>query len=57
MKNLKIKANQREFIFQLKEINSEKINQICGVSSGKNNYEKINKNEKNKNKFGKLDLS
>ena len=51
MKNLKIKINQREFIFQSKEINSEKINQIYNISSDKNNYERINKNEKIKKKL------
>ena len=54
MNNMKIKNNQRELIYQVKEINSKKINQIYNISSGKNNSEIINKNDINKNKIGKI---
>ena len=54
MENLKIKKNQRELVYQSKKIELEKINQIYNISSGKNNAETINKNDKNKSKIGKF---
>ena len=57
MDNMKIKNNQRELIYQVKEINSKIINQIYNISSGKNNSEIIKKNNINRNKIGKIYMS
>ena len=51
---MKIKNNQKELIYQSKEINSKRIIQLYKISSGKNNSEIINKNDLNKNKIAKF---